>query len=107
MNRFTILLGDNLKRCKAIGLVVQLQYKHLRIHKECEDLRTELLQYPRGNFKDLADSTEMFCRISRKPGVHKVQRKAKDLPGTGEYEIAQLERGNQSGLRRLANRWKL
>lgn len=97
------------KDIRILSLVPELQYGRLRIFKGCNDLVQELLQYPRGKWRDLADATEMFCRISTGPGLRAAQRNLRtrnSRKGTGDWEIEQLERGPETS-RRLGAPWQV
>jgi len=91
--------GNRSKNARIVGLVPELQYRRLYLHeRDCEPLRTEMLQYPRSTFDDCLDACEMLYRVSTKPGQGK-DVPAHRVPGTGEYELRQLEREGKRRMR--------
>lgn len=78
------------KEIRILGLAPEIQYGRLMIHESCDDLNNELLHFPRSH-KDLADACEIFVRHAPAPGMRASGRSPRRSPGTGEFEVAQLE----------------
>lgn len=96
------------KDVRILSLVPEINFGRLRIHESCTDLLTELMQYPRGRWRDLADALEMFVRTSVAPGLRSRQRKERNrMRGTGMEEIQQLEAGKMRPKRRLGHPWQV
>jgi hypothetical protein len=91
------------KDTRILRMVPLLNAGKLRIHEKNDELRNELLQYPRGKFRDLADSLEMLTRIAHRPGLAPVRKKAQDSIGTGDWEIEQLLR--KPSTKRMGGPW--
>jgi hypothetical protein len=91
------------KDTRILSMVPLLNAGKLRIHEKNDELRNELLQYPRGKFRDLADSLEMLTRIAHRPGLAPVRKKAQDSIGTGDWEIEQLLR--KPSTKRMGGPW--
>jgi len=82
--------GNKSKNARILGLVPELQFARLYLHQGCEELRMELLQFPRSSYRDLMDALEMLTRIATPPGKTR-DRPARSQPGTGEYDLRLLE----------------
>lgn len=83
------------KDVRVLGLVPLLSSRKLYIHESCDDLLLELGQFPRSSYRDLMDATEMLTRIATPPGRGRMLDPRR-LAGTGEYELAQVEKYNAS-----------
>jgi len=81
------------KDVRVLGLVPLLSSRRLYIHESCDDLLQELGQFPRSSYRDLMDATEMLTRIATPPGRGKTLNPRR-MPGTGEYELAMVEKYN-------------
>jgi predicted phage terminase large subunit-like protein len=79
------------KDVRVLGLVPLLSSRRLYIHESCDDLLQELGQFPRSSYRDLMDATEMLTRIATPPGRGKTLNPRR-MPGTGEYELAMVEK---------------
>ena len=93
------------KDIRILGLVPEFEYGRLMIHESNNELRTELLQYPRGKFRDLADATEMLVRIAQAPGLKSLTVDPVNVEGTGAYELAKLTRSSHGGMGKMRNAW--
>lgn len=87
--------GNRSKDVRILGLQPELMAKRLYIHESNEQLRTELLQYPRSGYRDLLDATEMMVRVASPPGRPRTVNPA-NLVGTAEYEMEQLIKNGRS-----------
>ena len=78
------------KNNRVLGLVPLLSGRKLYIHESCDDLISELAQFPRSSYRDLMDATEMLTRIATPPSRGS-SFDPRRLAGTGEHELAMLE----------------
>lgn len=90
---------DKTKDMRILGLVPRFEWGHIYLANNLEDLKTEMLKFPRGSHDDLLDSLSYLEQIVIYPDPIRRLNEA-PAPNSTEYEryfIQQLKNGKRPG----------